>query len=135
MRTRIGWTIGAACVILAGFAVLPARAQDVRSDRQDLRQYRQDTWGIGGDRQDIRQDTRAFRGDKPEKDRKNLQASRQQLRDAYKSGDPAAIKAARENYQKTRGELRGDVKDRRHDLRELSQDRRELQDASAGPTR
>ena len=37
-------------------------------------------------------------------ERKDIEASRQQLRDAYKSGDPAAIKAARENYQKARNE-------------------------------
>lgn len=37
-------------------------------------------------------------------ERKDLEASRQQLRNAYKSGDPAAIKAARENYSKARNE-------------------------------
>ncbi|HJR00274.1 MAG TPA: hypothetical protein VKA83_01465 [Methylomirabilota bacterium] len=37
-------------------------------------------------------------------ERKDIEASRQKLRDAYKSGDPAAIKAARENYQKARNE-------------------------------
>ena len=37
-------------------------------------------------------------------ERKDVEASRQQLRDAYRSGDPAAIKAARENYQKARNE-------------------------------
>jgi hypothetical protein len=37
-------------------------------------------------------------------ERKNLETPRQQLRDAYKSGDPAAIKAARESYQKARNE-------------------------------
>ena len=37
-------------------------------------------------------------------ERKDIEASRQQLRDAYKSGDPAAIKAARESYQKARNE-------------------------------
>ena len=37
-------------------------------------------------------------------ERKEIETSRQQLRNAYKSGDPAAIKAARENYSKTRNE-------------------------------
>lgn len=84
MGTRIGWTLGVACMVLAGFAPLRAPAQDPKP--------------VPG--QEVR------------KDRKDLEASRQQLRAAYKSGDPAAIKAARENYQKHRGELRGDHKDR-----------------------
>jgi uncharacterized membrane protein (DUF106 family) len=37
-------------------------------------------------------------------ERKEIESSRQQLREAYRSGDPAAIKAARENYQKARNE-------------------------------
>ena len=37
-------------------------------------------------------------------ERKDVEMSRQQLREAYKSGDPAAIKTARENYQKARNE-------------------------------
>ena len=37
-------------------------------------------------------------------ERKDVEASRQQLREAYKSGDPAAIKTARENYQRARNE-------------------------------
>ena len=37
-------------------------------------------------------------------ERKDIEVSRQRLREAYRSGDPAAIKAARENYQKTRNE-------------------------------
>jgi hypothetical protein len=37
-------------------------------------------------------------------ERQDIETSRQQLRDAYRSGDPAAIKAARENYQKIRNE-------------------------------
>ena len=37
-------------------------------------------------------------------ERKDVEASRQQLREAYRSGDPAAIKTARENYQKARNE-------------------------------
>jgi hypothetical protein len=43
-------------------------------------------------------------------ERKDIETSRQQLRAAYRSGDPAAIKAARENYVKTRNET---SKDRR----------------------
>ena len=37
-------------------------------------------------------------------ERKEIESSRQQLREAYRSGDPAAIKTARENYQKARNE-------------------------------
>lgn len=37
-------------------------------------------------------------------ERKNLDMPRQQLRNAYRSGDPAAIKAARESYLKARNE-------------------------------
>jgi hypothetical protein len=37
-------------------------------------------------------------------ERKDLESPRQQLREAYRSGNPAAIKAARENYSKTRNE-------------------------------
>jgi len=37
-------------------------------------------------------------------ERKDVETSRQKLREAYKSGDPAAIKTARENYQRTRNE-------------------------------
>lgn len=43
-------------------------------------------------------------GQDAKQERKNLETPRQQLRDAYKSGDPAAIKAARESYQKARNE-------------------------------
>jgi hypothetical protein len=37
-------------------------------------------------------------------ERRDIETSRQQLRDAYRSGDPEAIKTARENYQKARNE-------------------------------
>jgi hypothetical protein len=37
-------------------------------------------------------------------ERRDIETSRQQLRDAYRSGDPGAIKTARENYQKARNE-------------------------------
>lgn len=43
-------------------------------------------------------------GQDTKQERRNLETPRQQLRDAYKSGDSAAIKAARENYQKARNE-------------------------------
>lgn len=52
-------------------------------------------------------------GQDVKRERKDLEVSRQQLRNAYKSGDPAAIKTARERYQKTRNtpapEKRGDA--------------------------
>lgn len=119
MRTLIGWTVGAACatVIVTGLFPLPAPAQETKSDRREIRQ---DTREIRGDRKEIAKDTKEIRGDQ-----KELQASRQQLREAYKSGDPAAIKAARENYQKSRGGLRGDLKDRRQDVRDLHQDKQD----------
>jgi hypothetical protein len=47
-------------------------------------------------------------------ERKDVEASRQKLRDAYKSGDPAAIKTARENYQKARNEPSKDKRERRN---------------------
>ena len=107
MKTLTGWTVTAACAIaaVAGLSVLPASAQDVRNDRQDLRQDRQD---VRQDTRDIRQDTRDIRGDKRDiakdtqdirQDRGALQGAHQQARDADKSGDPNAIKAARENLQ------------------------------------
>jgi hypothetical protein len=37
-------------------------------------------------------------------ERRDIETSRQQLRDAYRSGDPGAIKTARENYQRARNE-------------------------------
>ncbi len=43
-------------------------------------------------------------GQDTKQDRKDLETSRQQLRNAYKSGDPAAIKAARDSYAKARNE-------------------------------
>ena len=43
-------------------------------------------------------------GQDVKQERKDLETSRQQLRNAYKSGDPAAIKAAREKYSKARNE-------------------------------
>jgi hypothetical protein len=46
-------------------------------------------------------------------ERKDVEASRQKLREAYKSGDPAAIKTARENYQKARNESPKDKRERR----------------------
>jgi len=46
-------------------------------------------------------------------ERKDLESSRQQLRDAYKTGDPAAIKAAREKYSKARNEPSKDKRERR----------------------
>ena len=45
-------------------------------------------------------------------ERRNVETSRQQLREAYKSGDPAAIKTARENYQKARNEPSKDKRER-----------------------
>jgi len=47
-------------------------------------------------------------------ERKDIETSRQQLRNAYKSGDPAAIKAARENYAKSRNEPSKDKRERRN---------------------
>lgn len=44
-------------------------------------------------------------------ERKDIETSRHQLREAYRSGDPAAIKAARENYAKTRNETSKDRRD------------------------
>ena len=43
-------------------------------------------------------------GQDVKQERKDLETSRQQLRNAYKSGDPAAIKAARESYSRARNE-------------------------------
>jgi hypothetical protein len=43
-------------------------------------------------------------GEDVKHERKDLDSSRQQLRDAYRSGDPAAIKAAREHYARVRNE-------------------------------
>lgn len=48
--------------------------------------------------------TLPVQGQDVKQDRKDLETSRQQLRNAYKSGDPAAIKAARESYSKARNE-------------------------------
>ncbi|MEX2222677.1 MAG: hypothetical protein WEG40_12850 [Candidatus Rokuibacteriota bacterium] len=50
--------------------------------------------------------------DAKQPDRKELEVSRQQLRDAYRSGDPTAIKAARENFQKNRNEQSQDKRER-----------------------
>ena len=43
MKRLTGWTVAATSTIaaVAGLSVLPASAQDVRNDRQDLRQDRQ----------------------------------------------------------------------------------------------
>jgi hypothetical protein len=72
--------------MIAGFAVLPAPAQDPSGGRTDVGEAR---------------------GEKVESGKKkDLEASRERLRAAYRSGDPAAIKAARENYQKVRSEAR-----------------------------
>ncbi|HMH77365.1 MAG TPA: hypothetical protein VK547_12115 [Candidatus Udaeobacter sp.] len=49
-------------------------------------------------------------------ERRDIETSRQQLRDAYRSGDPGAIKTARENYQKARNEPSRDK--RRNDAQE-----------------
>ena len=118
MRTIIGWTVGAACatVIVTGLSALPAPAQETKNDRREI----QDSREIRGDRKEIAKDTQEVRGD-----RKELLASRQKLREAYKSGDPAAIKAAREGYLKSRGSLHGDLKDRRQDARDLRQDKQD----------
>jgi hypothetical protein len=43
-------------------------------------------------------------GQDTKQERKDLGAPRQELRNAYKSGDPAAIKAARDSYSKARNE-------------------------------
>jgi len=50
-------------------------------------------------------------GQDAKQERKSLEISRQQLRNAYKSGDPAAIKAARDNYSKARNEPSKDKRD------------------------
>jgi hypothetical protein len=96
MRTLIGWTVGAACatVIVAGLPAPHAPANEVKQDRRE----------VAKDVQEVRQD------------RKDLQSARQQLRDAYKTSDPNAIKAARENYQKTRGDWRQDRRELHRDL-------------------
>jgi len=52
-------------------------------------------------------------GQDVKQERKGVESSRQQLREAYKSGDRAAIKAARENYQKARNEPSKDKRERR----------------------
>ena len=52
------------------------------------------------------------RGQDVKQERKEIDSSRQQLRDAYKSGDPAAIKAARENFQKSRNQPARPAKDK-----------------------
>ena len=52
------------------------------------------------------------RGQDVKQERKDLESSRQQLREAYKSGDRAAIKAARENFQKTRNQPSKDKRER-----------------------
>ena len=93
MSTRMGWTGGAACLMIAGFAVLPAPAQDPKA--------------VGPDAGAVRSDKpEGSKSGQPRKDRKDLEAAREQLRAAYRSGDPAAIKAARENYQKLRAAAR-----------------------------
>jgi len=53
-------------------------------------------------------------GQDVKQERKEIKTSRQQLREAYKSGDRAAIKAARENYQKARNEPSKDKRERRN---------------------
>ena len=63
----------------------------------------------GEDPEHAGQETGAVRSDKADSGkhaahRKELEASRERLRAAYRSGDPAAIKAAREHYQKLRSE-------------------------------
>ena len=88
MSTRMGWTVGAACLMIAGFAVLPAPAQDPKHAGQETGAVRSDKADSG----------------KHAAHRKELEASRERLRAAYRSGDPAAIKAAREHYQKLRSE-------------------------------
>lgn len=139
MNRLTNWTtLAAGAIVAVGLSVLPAGAQEVRQDVQDIHRdradVRQDTRDIREDRRDIRQDTRDIRSDKQDiakdtreihQDRGALRGARQQMRDAYKSGDPAAIKAARENLQKTRSTLRGDLKERRGDVRDLHQDRRD----------
>lgn len=86
MSTRMGWIGGAVCLMIAGFAVLPAPAQDPKG---------------------VRPDAGEVRSDKAENSKKkDLDASRERLRAAYRSGDPAAIKAARDNYQKLRSEAK-----------------------------
>ena len=53
------------------------------------------------------------RGQDVKQERKEIETTRQRRRDAYQSGDPAAIRAARENYQKTRNQPANDKRARR----------------------
>ena len=53
-------------------------------------------------------------GQDVKQERKEIETSRQQLREAYKSGDPAAIKAALEKYQKARNEPSKDRREPRN---------------------
>ena len=101
MNRLTSWTMIATCAIVAvaGLSVSPAKAQDVRKDRQDSRQ---DTRDIRSDKQDIGKDTQSI-----QQDRTALRGARQQLRDAYKSGDPNAVKAARENRRRFTGTIKG----------------------------
>ena len=57
--------------------------------------------------------TMPVHGQDTKQERRELETSRQQLRNAYKSGDPTAIKAARENYQKVRNESTREKPERR----------------------
>ncbi|HEX9747788.1 MAG TPA: hypothetical protein VGB86_05215 [Methylomirabilota bacterium] len=57
--------------------------------------------------------TLPVQGQDTKHERKDIEVSRQRLREAYKSGDPAAIKAARQNYQKARNEPSKDKRERR----------------------
>ena len=86
MSTRMGWIVGAVCLMIAGFAVLPAPAQDPKGVQPEAGE-------VG---------TEKAEGS----EKKEVCAKRERLRAAYRSGDPAAIKAARESYQKLRSEAK-----------------------------
>ena len=105
MNRLTSWTAACAIAAMAGLSALPASAQDVAGDRRDIRP---DTRDIRGDRQDLAKDAEDIR-----QDRAARRGARRQMRDAYRSGDPGAVKAARENLRKTRGSLRRDLEERR----------------------
>ncbi len=99
MSRHSRWMGQALAVMAAGLTVgllsTAGSAQEIRRDLQELRRDRRD---IRQDGREIREDRRELRGDTREvhRDRRELRGDRRELRDAYRSGDPQAVRQARQ---------------------------------------
>ncbi len=68
-------------------------------------------------------------------DRRSVEQQREQLRDAYRSGNPRAVERERGDVRAANQELHSDIRDRRDNRRDIRDDRRDFRDDRRGDYR